>query len=396
MKASRPRKLRTAALIAVVAALAAAAGLALRPARIPVETAPAARGPIRVTVDGTGKTRVRDRFAVLAPVSGHLERVALRAGDPVKAGDLLARIAPATPPPLDARTRAEAAGRLEAARAAEREARGALDRARIAAEQSARDLERARELSRGGSLSASDVEAAELARRIRVEEAEMAESAVLRARGEVEAARAALAGATARPGDRISLRAPAAGRVLRVHRESEGPIAAGAPVVDVGDPSDLEVEAELLTTQAVRVRPGAAVDLVRWGGEGPLRGTVRRIEPAAFTKVSALGVEEQKVIVVVAPEGPGWERLGDGYAVEARVVVAEREDALKVPSSALFRLRDGWAAFVAEDGVARLRPVEIAEASGDEASVLSGVSEGQRVVLHPSDRLADGVRVEAR
>lgn len=396
MNAARSRKLRNAVLAALALALVAAVFLALRPARVAVETARAARGPLRVTVDATGKTRVRDRFVVLAPVPGHLERVLFRPGDAVRAGDVLARIAPATPPPLDARTRAEAAGRLEAARAAEREAGAARERARAAAEQAERDLERARELARGGSVSASDVEAAEIARRIRLQEAEMAGSAVLRARGEVEAARAVLAGATARPGERIALRAPAAGRVLRVHRESEGPVAAGTAVLEVGDPSGLEVEAELLTTQAVRVRPGATAEIVRWGGDGALRGTVRRVEPAAFTKVSALGVEEQKVMAIVATEGPGWERLGDGWSVEARIVVAERADALLVPSSALFRRRDGWAAFVVEGGVARLREIAIGETSGGEAEVLSGLSAGEPVVLHPSDKLGDGVRVEVR
>lgn len=403
MAANRTRTVRTAAVGAALAlAVLAALALALRPVRVEVETAAAARGPLRVTVDGTGKTRVRDLYVVASPVPGHLLRLALREGDPVRAGEVVARIAPAASAPLDARSRAEAAGRLEAARAALAEARSAVERARVAATQAERDLSRARDLASGGSASPADVEAAELARNARAEEGRMAVSAAARAAGEAEAARAALAAheipsaRAGRPGGALELRAPVAGRVLRVVRESEGPIAAGAPVLELGDPAALEAEIELLTAQAVRVRPGAAVEIVRWGGEAPLRGAVRRIDPAGFTKVSALGVEEQRVHVVVDPDGPGWERLGDGFAVEARVVVSERPDALKVPAAALFRVGSDWSTFAVERGRARLRKVEVAESSGEEVAVSSGLAEGERVVLHPSDKLGDGVRVAVR
>ncbi|WP_242396432.1 efflux RND transporter periplasmic adaptor subunit, partial [Anaeromyxobacter oryzisoli] len=216
--------------------------------------------------------------------------------------------------------------------------------------------------------------------------------------GELEAARAALAGVEgAARGERVLLRAPAPGRVLRVHRESEGPIAAGAPVMDVGDPSTLEVDVELLTAQAVRLAPGARAELLAWGGGAPLRGVVSRIDPAAFTKTSALGVEEQRVHVVVVPAGgAGWARLGDGFSVEARVVVSERPDAVKVPGSAVFRRGEGWAAFVVDRGRARLRHVEVGDAEGAEISVVAGLQPGERVVVHPSDRLADRARVSVR
>jgi HlyD family secretion protein len=397
---NRRRVARTAVLAAIALALAAALAFALRPRRVEVETAAAARGPIRVTVDGTGKTRVRDLYVVASPIAGDLERLARREGDRVRAGDVVARFAPATPAPLDARTRAELSARLEAARAAEAEARAGAERARVEAAQAERDLARSRDLAAGGSVSPSDVEAAESSRRAKVEQARMAQSAVARAAGDVEAARAAAAAhrlpsAGRRGADALELRSPISGRVLRVHRESEGPIAAGAPIMEIGDPAALEAEIELLTTQAVRVRSGAPVEIVRWGGEAPLRGTVRRVDPAGFTKVSALGVEEQRVHVVVGPDGPGWERLGDGYAVEARIVVSEKADALKVPGSALFRVGQRWSAFVVEGGRARLRPIEVADSSGIEVSIASGLVEGERVVLHPSDEVADGVRVTA-
>jgi HlyD family secretion protein len=224
----------------------------------------------------------------------------------------------------------------------------------------------------------------------------MAEHAVARAAGESEAARAALEGRAASAGERVVLRSPASGRVLRVERESEGPVAAGAPILEVGDCSALEVELELLTTQAVRVRPGARAEIVRWGGEVPLAATVRRIDAAAYTKLSALGVEEQRVHAVLDPKGEGWDRLGDGYSVEARVVVAERPDALLVPASALFREGARWATFVVAGGRARLRTVEIAEQGEGVVAVAAGLEAGERVVLYPTDALKDGVRVRAR
>lgn len=393
---ARPRTLRRLAVPALVVAAVAALALGLRPERVPVETAVASRGPLRVTVDGVGKTRVRDVYVVASPVSGHLERLALHEGDPVRAGEVVARVSAAAPSPLDARARAELAARVEAARALAAEAQASGARARAAAAQAERDLARARELGAGGSISPSEVEAASLAARTRAEEVRMADAASARAGREIDAARAALEGGAARPGDRIALRAPAGGRVLRVHRESEGPVVAGAPVLEVGDPADLEGEVELLTAQAVRVRPGAEAEIVAWGGAAPLRGRVSRIDPAAFTKVSALGVEEQRIHAVVVPEGAGWEALGDGFRLEARIVVTERPGTLKVPAAALFRERDRWATFVVEGGRARLRGVEVGESSGEESAVTGGLAEGERVVLHPGDALADGTRVRWR
>lgn len=392
-------KIRTAVAAALSAAALAAVALALRPAPLRVEAAPVVRGPIREVVEATGRTRVRDRYLVAAPVSGHLARPPLVEGQAVEAGQPLGAVAPAAPVPIDARTRAELQARVVAALAAEAEARAGLSRAAIAEAEAEAELRRVEALAAGGSAAGRELELAGFARRARAEEHAMAGHALRRAGGEVAAARAMLAGADAGGrGERVLLRAPAAGRVLRVLHESEGPVAAGTPVVELGDPSDLELELELLTSQAVRVRPGAEVILSGWGGDAALSGRVRRVDPSAFTKVSALGVEEQRVHVVVDPApGPGaWAALGDGWSVEAAVVVASRADAVKAPAGALFRGEAGWAAFVIEGGRARLRPVEVAERSPTEVAIASGLVPGERLVLHPTDRVADGGRVAPR
>jgi HlyD family secretion protein len=232
-----------------------------------------------------------------------------------------------------------------------------------------------------------------MAAEARAHEVEMAEATLRRAGDEVRAALAALAEAGQPGPDGVAVRSPAAGRVLRVLHESEGPVAAGTPLLEIGDPERLETRVDLLSTDAVRVRPGAPVQITRWGGDQVLRGTVRRVEPSAFTKVSALGVEEQRVYVVVDPAGDGWGALGDGFAVEARIVVSDRGDVPQVPASALFRRGDGWATFVADGGRARLRTVRTGGWSSAAAEIVDGVAPGERVVVHPSDRLSDGARI---
>jgi HlyD family secretion protein len=222
----------------------------------------------------------------------------------------------------------------------------------------------------------------------------MAESALRRVQRERDAIRAQL-DPKARPGGSpVPVTSPAAGRILRVLQESEGPVAAGTPLLEIGDPSCLELRVDLLTTEAVRVRPGARVEIVHWGGEGALAGSVRQVEPSAFTKVSALGIEEQRVYVLVDPvAGPGWAPLGDGFAADARIVVSERGDALQVPVGALFRSDGAWAIFVVEEGRTRLRKVQVGESSGDATEVIQGLAAGALVVLHPGDRIEDGKRV---
>jgi HlyD family secretion protein len=251
-----------------------------------------------------------------------------------------------------------------------------------------------RALATAGSVTPRDLDAAETAADASVHALEAAGAAVLRARREVQAAHALLEARPGPGGRGVAIRAPGPGRVLRVLQESEGPVAAGAPILEVGDPECIELRVDLLTSEAVRVRPGAMVDLVNWGGDRALPGRVRLVEPSAFTKVSALGVEEQRVYVLVDPDGPGaWAPLSDGYASDARIVVAERPDAVLVPSGALFRRDGGWAVFAVDGGRARMRALRVGDTSGDAVEVRDGLVAGERVIVHPGDKVRDGVRV---
>jgi HlyD family secretion protein len=383
-------------------ALAALGALALvvylvRPTPIEVETATVVRGPLQVTVDEEGETRVRDRFVVAAPVPGRLDRITLDEGDSVGAGDVVARM---NPQPLDPRTQAEAAARREAAEAAEREADARVEQARAALAQAEREAERARQLAVGGTISNEERERAELQETTRGKELEAALFAARAADHNVRAARAALlapgtaGAATCDDGAEacLEIRAPVGGRVLRVLEESERVVNVGAPLLEIGDPTALEIIVDVLSTDAVKVRPGAAVLVEEWGGERPLRAHVRAVEPSGFTKVSALGVEEQRVNVLADfDDDPG--RLGDGYRLEARIVVWEGTDVLKIPASALFRRGSDWHVFLVEKGRARRRAVEVGHGSALEFEVKSGLDEGATVIIHPSDLIEDGVKV---
>jgi HlyD family secretion protein len=394
---------RTSLWIALGVAAAAGAWWLLRPAPLPVDVAAVRRGPLLVTVDEEGETRVRHRYTVAAPTTGRLLRIELDEGDAVEAGAVVARIEPA---PLDPRDLAAAQARLEAAEATRAAAAARQLRAEAALAQSQRDARRAEDLFRAGTLAADAREQAKLAETSAAQEREAARFAVDAAEHEVEAARAALLATTAPlPGAATSaceddhpcvrVHAPVAGRVLRVFEESERIVAAGTPLVEVGDPASIEIVVDILSTDAVRVVPGARFLVEDWGGDGALEARVRLVEPSAFTKVSALGVEEQRVNVIadlVQPEP----RLGDRFRIEARIVVWEGEDVLQVPASALFRSGEAWSVFVVEGGVARLRAVRVGHQSVFEAEVTDGVAEGERVILHPSDRVGDGARVAPR
>jgi HlyD family secretion protein len=382
-------------LAAAAIAVAGAAAIALRPAGVPAEAVAADSGPVCVTVDWTGKTRVRDRYRVSAPVSGQLQRLELRAGDRVHAGQVVARIGGAAAAPLDPRRRAELEARLHAARAAEIEAVAAQRRAEAAAALARREAERAESLRQAGSLSAQGYEATAAEARVRDEEQRMAAAAARRAEAEVAAAQAAL-GAGARAGRTVEVRSPVEGAVLRALRESAGPVAGGTPLLELGDPADLEVVLDLPTADAVRVHPGDQAVASAWAGGAPLAAVVRRVEPSAYTKVSPLGVEEQRVDVVLDPSGPGWSALGDGFSVDVQVVVQELPEAVRVPTSALFRHGNGWALYAVVDGRARRRSVEVAARGDGAAAIREGVRPGDVVLVHPSDELADGVRVTLR
>lgn len=368
------------------------------PKPVPVDTAEVASGPLEVTVDEDGRTRVEDRFVVDAPIGGRVGRPELQAGDPIIEGQVLARIAPLPPQLMDQRSRAQAEARVASARAAQRQSRASVARAQAAAEQADADRDRQARLSKSGGVAAASAERATFEARARAEELTSARFGVRVADYEVRMAQAALGRHGETGDDQMEVPAPIDGRVLRVLQESEGVVQAGTPLVEVGDPAALEIVVDVLTSDAVRIATGAPVRIERWGGDAVLEGRVRRIEPSAFTKTSALGVEEQRVNVVIAIESPReeWEPLGDGYRVEARIRVWRDEDVLQVPTSALFRSDEGWAVFVIEGGVAKRRSVEVGRQTGVEAAIESGLESGERVIVHPSDQITDGVSVEPR
>jgi HlyD family secretion protein len=373
---------------------------ALMPAPVKVELATVTRGPLQVTVEETGRTRVRDRFVVSAPVAGRLARIDLRPGDRVQSGAPLARVAPLPPPLLDRRTRAELQARVAAARFAERQSHTLVGQAGNNLAQAEREAKRARALAASDALTTTELERAELALRVRQDELASAQFGARVTDEELRRARVSLGQqAGTESGEVVILSSPVAGQVLRVLQESEGVVAAGAPVLEIGDPGALEVVVDVLTADAVAIRPGAKVQLDSWGGEISLTGRVRRVEPAAFTRVSALGVEEQRVNVVIDLDGPPdrWAALGDGFRVEARIVAGEVASAVLVPSGALVRSGSGWAVYRVDDrGRARLQAVTIGARNSRAVEVQAGVTPGQTLVLYPGDRLRDGVAVQAR
>jgi HlyD family secretion protein len=376
----------------------AAAMMVMTRTPIEVDVAAVSRGPMQVTVDEEGRTRVADRFVVSAPVTGRLERVLLRPGAHVAAGAVLAAIRPAEAAPLDARTAAQLRAALAAAQDGRARAEAAADGARVTAEWAQAEADRAAMLAAAGAISSAQLERAVTARR----EADRALAAAIAtasaAAHDVEAARAALASPTAR-GSRgaVLLRAPAAGVVLRVLEEHERVVGAGTPVIELGDPASLEVVVDLLSTDAVRVAPGARVIFEHWGGEETLEGRVRYLEPSTFTRISALGVEEQRVNAVIDfTDRHAARGIGDGYAVDVRIVTADVPDALHVPAGALFRDGEAWAVYVLEDGRARLRTVRPGLRAAFDVQCVDGLAEGEQVIVYPGDRVADGARVVAR
>ena len=389
-----PRVLAGLGLVAVLLAAS------LWPATVTVDAARVARGPLLVTVDEEAETRVRRRFVVSSPVAGRVGSIDIEPGDSVERGrTLLATFFPADPTPLDARTRAEATAAAAAARSSRDAARAERERAEAALKLASSELRRARDLAGQQLLAPAELESREAQARSAEEAFKAADYAAAAAEHQLQAAEARLAPPSARPGTReLEIRAPVSGVVLRRLRESESVVPAGQPLLELGDPSAVEIVSDLLSTDAVRVRAGQPVLIEHWGGEGTLRARVRCVEPSGFMKISALGVEEQRVNVVMDFEGPPEARrpLGDGYRVEVRIVVAEAASALKAPNSALFRRGEQWSAFVVEGGRARLRAVRLGRRNGVEAEVLEGLSEGALVVLHAGDRVSDGTRVAPR
>lgn len=369
--------------------------VAFLPSPIKVETARVTKGPLRVTVDEEGEARAHDRFVVAAPIAGRLIRLELHDGDPVSLNQVVAVI---NPLPVDQRERAEITARVQTAEALKRSADETVEHARADYEQARRDLRRAEDLLEAGVIPRQSFEQAKNTETISKNELEAAKFKAQAAASEVNVAKAGLIATESEQGGSgrlVTLRSPVRGRVLRVIEKSERVVTSGTPIITVGDPCKLEVVVDLLSTDAVKVKPGAAMLLENWGGEASIRARVRTVEPSAFTKISALGIEEQRTNVVadfVDPSGP----LGDGYRVEAKIIIWEAEAVLKVPTSALFRHGDGWSVFIIENGKAIRHEVEIGHRSQFEAEVLSRIEEGAQVVVHPTNQISDGSRVEAR
>lgn len=373
--------------------------LALRPSPLPVSSAEVFAGRFVESVDEEGQTRLRDTYTVSAPISGFLLRVAPEPGDAVELGQTLFRMEPNPAPALDARSLEQARENLAAARARRQTAEATLQTVVADADFAESEYQRYRELHTRGLVSTTDMERARAQRDRQAAARRAAAYAVEVASFEVESARAVLDIASGqRPADdqpELEVRSPVTGVVLRRHRCCEGAIAPGEPVLDVGSLEDLEVQVDLLSMAAVRVRPGMRVLMTGWGGDEVLEGRVRRVEPAGFTRVSALGVEEQRVPVIIdfADRDAAWRELGVGFRVEAEFLLWEAEEVLQVPTSALFRSDGDWSVFVVEDGRARLRRLEPGRSSGLMTQVLSGLTAGELIVTHPGDQVRDGLRV---
>jgi HlyD family secretion protein len=396
--------LKRIALLALILALALSAYLALRPQPVGADVAAVARGPIEITIDEDGVTRIRDLYRVSAPIAGHLARSSLKAGDRINAGDTIAAIHPADPVLLDTRTLNESAASIKAADAAIRVAEAEIARLRSQLRFAQTNLGRSETLAQRGTLSQSALDQARLeVSSLRAQLAQADAQLSLR-RSELENVRAR----TQQPstfstehlakGCCVNVMAPVGGVVLRVLTESEQVVAAGTPLVDIGDPANLEIAVDLLSADAVDVAPGAQAWIENWGGAEPLPATLRRIEPSGFTKVSALGIEEQRVNAILDIQGPydRWRRLGNDFSVFVRIVAWRGENVLRVPLGALFRRGEQWAVFAVRDGRAHELPVAIGHRNDDYAEVLHGLDAGERVILHPSDRVVEGVRIVSR
>ncbi|MEM8679708.1 MAG: HlyD family efflux transporter periplasmic adaptor subunit [Planctomycetota bacterium] len=383
--------------------LAVALYFAVKPQPIAVDLAQVDQGELVVTVQEDGKTRIRERYIVSAPLSGRLLRIEMEPGDAVERGvSQLAVIRPRDPELLNSRELATAQSRVNAQEVALKRAKPALEAARAELQYAEADLARLRKLTLANATTQDDLERAQLVYRKSQEDFRAAIFAERIAEFELDLAQAALIRTTSEGdgGKEFGLTSPIDGRVLRVLQESATVVTPGTPLLEVGDPHDLEVEIDVLSSDAVKIHPGSRVILDRWGGAEPLAGTVRLVEPSAFTKISALGVEEQRVNVIVDITDPATQRptLGDGFRVEAGVVIWEGSDVLRVPSGALFRDGDDWAVFVtdAEGNTARFRRVELGEQNNRFAEVRSGLELGESVVLHPSDKIAHGTPIVSR
>jgi len=396
----------------VLLALTAGLVYAFWPRPTYVDMGKVARSAMTLTIDEEARTRVRDAYIVSAPIAGRLLRVDVEPGDSVTGGEtIIARMLPAPPSAINVRTREQARAGVSAAQAGLRVARADLNSTMASQDLADAEVIRYRKLQPSGAVSQTSLDFAEREKRVADATVDTAKAAISMREAELAIARAQLIEFSNAPagtgladggnhgGRAIPLNAPISGRILRVMQESETTVAAGQPILEIGDISnDLEIVAELISTDAVQVSAGDRVIIDNWGGDTPLNGVVDRVEPWGFTKFSALGVEEQRVNTIIRFIDPLGERitLGHGYRVEAQIVIWEDEDALTVPSSALFRHNGGWAVFTVTGGKAKLTPVSVGQNNGRLAEITNGIAEGTVIILYPGPGLNDGARVEAR
>ncbi|WP_417482072.1 efflux RND transporter periplasmic adaptor subunit [Maricaulis sp.] len=374
--------------------------LAFRPQPVLVDLAEVSRGSLAVSVRDEARTRVREVYVVSAPLGGRLLRVNHDAGDSVAAGDVLATILPSDPALLDARSQTEARAAVRSAEAALAFANAEAQRAALEYEYARTEAERIETLFGTGVASQGAVDRVRLTRRTAYAGLNTARANVARVEAELEAAQARLLqpGEDGANGGLVEIHAPIIGRLLQVLQESESIVVPGTPILEMGDPADLEIVVEFLSTDAVQIHEGDAAEITAWGGDGTLRGRVRRIEPYGFIKVSALGVEEQRVNVIIdlLDEPAQWAALGHGYRVEAAVTIWQQDDVVQLPVAALFRSEGQWAVYRVEDGRAALTPVEIGQENGRMAQILSGLEAGDRIVMYPGPQIRDRVAVRQR
>lgn len=372
------------------------------PKPVPVDVVKASRGPLGVTVEEEGRTRVKDRFVVSAPVAGVMRRIQFDVGDRVRKGQSLVELEPLKSNLLDPRSHAAAQATVSSAEASLKVEEERARAAAADAEYARTNLERIKKLHGGGYVARDALEQAEAGAKRAGANLLSAEAAVKVARFQLDKAQTALRHSAAEntriQGKIVTIQSPVNGSVLKIYRESEGVVQSGEPVMDIGDPEKLEVKVEVLSADAIKMKPGTSVLFERWGGNSPLSGRVRVVEPAGFTKISSLGVEEQRVLVIVDLMSSDRDalRLGDGYRLEASFVIWEGKDILQVPASALFRNQEGWAIFVVKNNRALKRDVRIGHRTGLIAEILSGLTEGEEVISHPDNSIEDRARVRLR
>lgn len=374
----------------------------VRPQPVLVDIVTVNRAPLQVTLDQEGKTRVHEKYVVSAPVTGQMSRITLEAGDPVMAGEtILTSFQPSGPTLLDVRTRAEAQAKVKSLRASLITAMAQAQRAKVAADLADKQLTRLRRLREAKVISQEALDQAEANASSRHDELNAAEAAINTTKYEIKAAQATLLVTTAPKDSKekiLTLRSPVTGVVLRLLRQSEAVVPIGEPLLEIANTEKLEIVADYLSSDAVKIRPGMTAIIEQWGGGQAIKARVRRVDPSGFMKVSALGVEEQRVWVVLDFEDPyeAWKSLGDGFRVEVRVVTWQENNVLQVPTSALFRQAKEWRVFVYSGERAHLKRVEIGERNNLAAQVRSGLAAGEKVIIHPAETVSDGVQVTER